>query len=305
MAEWLCSGLQSRGRRFDSGLSLQIYAQVAKQVDARDLKSLGGNTMPVRFRPWAPFTFHSMKHIIIGNFGNHSLAVMQALIERAVQDLHFFYVNTGWAADGWSEHVSACSDYASRQGVQVHELKVQATFAEMVLDRKQFPSPKFQWCASFLKGLTLISYLDNYDPFCEAIIISGKRRQDSRRYAALQEFDYEDEFYQGRTRWYPLWQLADEEFVALIKRTGFQFLPQQSLECSPCIHNKPEELAQLDRQSISRLELLEQKLGQTMYPWPIKELSYVPEIATKLEKNRKLGLQQFDMGCGSPWGCGE
>lgn len=43
MAEWLCSGLQSRGRRFDSGLSLQKvrYAQVAKSVDARDLKSLG------------------------------------------------------------------------------------------------------------------------------------------------------------------------------------------------------------------------------------------------------------------------
>ena len=32
------------------------YAQVAKQVDARDLKSLGGNTMPVRFRPWVPIT---------------------------------------------------------------------------------------------------------------------------------------------------------------------------------------------------------------------------------------------------------
>lgn len=55
VAEWLCSGLQSRGRRFDSGLSLQFQAQVAKQVDARDLKSLEYKTLvPVRFRPWAP-----------------------------------------------------------------------------------------------------------------------------------------------------------------------------------------------------------------------------------------------------------
>ncbi len=30
------------------------YARVAKQVDARDLKSLDGNIMPVRLRPRAP-----------------------------------------------------------------------------------------------------------------------------------------------------------------------------------------------------------------------------------------------------------
>ena len=32
-----------------------IFALVAEQVDAADLKSVGGNSVPVRFRPSAPF----------------------------------------------------------------------------------------------------------------------------------------------------------------------------------------------------------------------------------------------------------
>ena len=43
VAEWLCSGLQSRVRRFDSALSLHSNARMAKLVDARDLKSLDLN----------------------------------------------------------------------------------------------------------------------------------------------------------------------------------------------------------------------------------------------------------------------
>ena len=46
MAEWSCSGLQSRGRRFDSDPRLQLsrcfgFARVVKLVDTGDLKSPG------------------------------------------------------------------------------------------------------------------------------------------------------------------------------------------------------------------------------------------------------------------------
>lgn len=244
-----------------------------------------------------------MQQIIIGNFGNHSLAVMQALIEKNSSELHFVYVDTGWAAVSWPERVLACSNYAIGQGVKVHALSAQATFAQMVMDRKQFPSRKFQWCASFLKGLTILNFLDEFDPACEAVIISGKRQCDSRRYAELQEFEYDNDLYQGRTVWHPLWQTNHHEFTQLIKRTGLPLLSQQSLECNPCIHTKPNELTYLDSQSITRLEALEQAIGQVMYQQSsIRSLSGLSGKSAGLSG---LDLQQFDLGCGAAWGCGE
>ena len=59
MAEWLCSGLQIRLSRFDSGFRLhslsQSVARVVKLVDTGDLKSLASNGVPVQVRPRAPF----------------------------------------------------------------------------------------------------------------------------------------------------------------------------------------------------------------------------------------------------------
>lgn len=63
MAEWSCSGLQLRVRRFDSDSSLHAiandeyiksFARVVKLVDTRDLKSLALTSVPVRVRPRAP-----------------------------------------------------------------------------------------------------------------------------------------------------------------------------------------------------------------------------------------------------------
>ena len=243
-----------------------------------------------------------MRYIIIGNFGNHSLAVMQALIVKKLAEVHFIYVETGWADNSWSERVLRCGEYARRQNVKVHLLKAKASFSEMVVDRKQFPSRKFQWCASFLKGLTILEYLDEIDPFCEAQIVLGKRQQDSRRYIDLSEFDHESELYQGRTIWHPLWQTNNQDFTQLIRSAGFSLLPHPSLECSPCIHSNLNTLKNLDSFSAKRLEQVEQAIGQSMFHEPINYL------CTKKEKpqlNEGLTLNQFDFGCGSAWGCGE
>lgn len=71
MAEWSCSGLQLRVRRFDSDSSLHAiandeyiksFARVVKLVDTRDLKSLDSNIVPVQVRLRVPY-IKSLKNV--------------------------------------------------------------------------------------------------------------------------------------------------------------------------------------------------------------------------------------------------
>jgi hypothetical protein len=70
VAEWLCSGLQLRVRRFDSDPSLHFSgpARVAELVDATDLKSVIRKSVRVQVPPRAPtsterLTLHELDQI--------------------------------------------------------------------------------------------------------------------------------------------------------------------------------------------------------------------------------------------------
>lgn len=227
---------------------------------------------------------------------------MQWLIEKQVSNIHFLSIDTGFAEPAWSTRLSSCADYAASHQVTVHFVRSKINFSDLVISRNQFPSPKFQWCASFLKGLTLLSKLDELDPDCTATLVFGKRRLDARRLKELPEFEVDQDFYEGRTLWHPLYLLENEEFFELIRRTGFQVLPHLSRECSPCIHQKKEELNLLSPDSTHRLEHLENQVKDYLFGEPILEAR---KCGVSGSDEKIPNLERFAQGCAQIWGCGE
>lgn len=228
-------------------------------------------------------------YFIFGNYGNNTIALIQWAKENNVNDVTVIHVETGWAAPSWSQRVYLGQQLATAYSFQVITLTAKKNFFELVREQKNFPSKKFQWCTSFLKALPLLAWLDEKDPQCEATILLGSRRFDSRARANLAEFVDASEHYNERRVWYPLYQHVNSMRDALIIRSGLEILPHRSLECEACIHSTPSDLKRLASGTLVRIAELENELGQTLFP----------------ESNQHEDTQAFDMGCGSYYACGE
>lgn len=249
-------------------------------------------------------------NVILGNFGNDSLAVLQWAIEAQLADLYFVSVDTGWAAPNWLDRIKQGSDYARSHQVTVVRLQSAASFAEAVCDRGEFPNKKFQWCPGLLKGLPVNDWLDSVDPACEAKLYMGKRRLASRANRGLTATIEASEHYQDRSLHYPLLELTEAERDALITRAGFPVLNHRSLECDPCIHSTWADLSRLEDAQVDATEALEKATGKQMFAadqfHDLKGIRILSETARKAGKvDEKNYNEQFDMGCGSPFACGE
>ena len=240
------------------------------------------------------------RYFIIGNFGDPSIALLQWAIESSLENVTFLAVDTGWSAKGWNKRISRCRQYAVKHDVKVEILQAKQSFTEMVSERRQFPSVKFQWCAGFLKGLILNEFLDEADPFCEAFLLFGKQAASSRSNQMLTEKVEDSEHYDGRTLLFPLLEYTNEQTTSLIKKTGLDELNHRSLECEPCIHASTQDFSRMHADDITRLAALEKAIGKSMFENNIIEMNQNNSIKQPLSYQ-----EQFDMGCGSVWGCGE
>lgn len=249
-------------------------------------------------------------YIISGNYGDNTVALIQWAYENKLSNLMVSHVETGWAAPNWGDRVSKGQALAKRYGFNAISIKAKASFQDLAEDRHAFPNQKFEWCAGFLKGLPFIEWADTIDDACEATVLLGSRRADSRARVNLPEFIKESEHHGDRRVWYPLYKHSDEERDALIKRADFDLLGHRSLECDPCIHSKAADFCRLDTKTIVCLKRLEKELDKPMFDPRnhdgAKGIEAVVTWAKKQKKTRKYkSLEFFDMGCGAPFGCGE
>lgn len=237
-------------------------------------------------------------HIIFGNYGDNTVAVMQWAYVQRLNPVTVIHVATGTGSTAWLQRVEQGQQLARQYQFTSIALTPTRTFSELAQERKSFPNLKYQWCPTFLKALPLLNYLDEHDPRNEYTIVLGSRRQDSRARFRLSEFVAESEYYGDRKVWYPLFDTNNEERDRLIRAAGFEVLNQRSLECNPCVVKEYNDFSSFDSGVVNEINSLENKIKQTLFDRPFVELVVEGKPACG-------SLEHFDLGCGSRYCCGE
>lgn len=243
------------------------------------------------------------------NYGNESIGLIQWSANASLKNVYCVSIDTGWAAPEWNERVQKAEAWVHSLGFIPIRLKPKRDFAALMQEQKKFPTRQFQWCASFLKGLPLLEWLDfDLDPERRAQIVLAHRRASSRAKFNLAEWIEDSEHYNGRSVWHPLYLASHAEMKTLIKQAGFPLLAHRSLECDPCVNSNLADVLRMDLSVIERAAHLEQTLNSRLldpdlYRGEI-DLLHLRQKHPDNQPIQNTSLEMFDMGCGSPYGCG-
>ncbi len=212
------------------------------------------------------FNVFKLRYAISVSYGNDSIALMQWAYERGLRGgVAVTYCDTGWSAPGWPQRVIEGERFARSLGytpIRCSSIGMQ----ELVRTRKGFPGNAQQFCTAHLKGLPFLEWIDEVDPDGDAIVMIGKRREESVKRRQTREIIGEGSEYHGmRKVWHPLYAHTKAERDALLSRASFEVLPHRSDECSPCVNANREDFLRLTPGTIERVNDLEVDVGQPMF----------------------------------------
>jgi len=204
-------------------------------------------------------------NIISTSYGNDSKALMQWAVETNLPDVTVCYIDTGWASEDWHKEIKLGEAFAKKAGFKVVRIKPVMQFEELMVHKKGFPNQRYQWCSGLLKGVPFLQWVDEVDPEAKAVVIIGKRREESRERAETPEFIEASDYHGGRKIWHPLFEHSEVERNDLLERAGFKILGHRSKECHPCTNANRYDFRSMGDFETKRLQKLEGKVNKTMF----------------------------------------
>lgn len=204
-------------------------------------------------------------NVISSSYGNDSIALIQWALENQLPNVTVVFIDTGWSKPGWLDRVARCEEWVRSIGFTAMNIKPEVQFEELIRIKKGFPNQKFQWCSSFLKGLPFLTWIDEQDPDHQAMVLIGKRCEESEERSDIEEFVEGSIYHGGRTLRHPLYLHTEAQRDELVIRAGFEVLPHRSKECSPCVNSNKGDFQKLTQFEIDRVKILEADTGQNMF----------------------------------------
>ncbi len=168
-------------------------------------------------------------NILIANFGNDSIALIAWMYAQKMRDVQVISVDTGIAHPDWQKRVDQAEAWVKFLEFGWVRLTAKPDFAGLVKAQGEYPTAKFQWCATFLKGETIRRYLDQVDSLKEAEIWIAGAHPEAKREGA-EEFG-------DRLIHYPFHDTSKKSLQDWLAKTPFTWILHHSLECDPCVRD--------------------------------------------------------------------
>jgi len=244
--------------------------------------------------------------IVVGNWGNETICLLQWALKNKLASLTLLTVETGWSAASWNLRVGQGLKFAAQNGINIITLKPKLNFSELVEHRGEFPTPTFLWCADTLKKVPILTWLEANDfSYAATILLPYCQATSDRIFNHMQAAEH----YDDRKIQTPIMNFSIEQCKKLVAEAGFEWLSHRSLECAPCVNSTATELLHTDNNSLEKLSVLENKINRTLCKnssgKSIAIQNYLAEIREKNHIAEEETISGFDLNCADYFGCGK